>query len=67
MAELWQLTGVQMRDKVLASGVLKVEHFDAVIALLQDPTFWAFAEASIAVWGRRPKDREGVQPESESD
>jgi hypothetical protein len=67
MAKLWQLTGVQMRDKVLASGVLKVEHFDAVLALLQDPTFWAFAEASIAVWGRRPKDGEGVQPESESD
>jgi protein-L-isoaspartate O-methyltransferase len=67
MAELWQLTGVQTRDQVLASGMLKVEHFDAVIALLQDPTFWAFAEASIAVWGRRPKDGKDIQPASESD
>lgn len=67
MAELWQLTAAQMRDKVLASGVLKVEHFEAAMALLQDSTFWAFADANIAVWGRRPKDDEGVQAGSESD
>jgi len=67
MAEFRQLTSAQMRDKMLTTGALKVEHFDAAMALLQDPTFWAFAGAGIAVWGRRPKDGEGVQAGSESD
>jgi methyltransferase family protein len=54
IAELFQLTGVQIRDKMLAAGALSAERFEAALALLDDPTFWAFAEADIAVWGRRP-------------
>jgi hypothetical protein len=65
VAELFQLTGEQIRDKMLAAGALSVERFEAALALLDDPTFWAFAGASITVWGQRPQDSEGVQPEAE--
>lgn len=54
MAKFHQLTGEQMRDKIIASGELSIERFNAAITLLSDPTFWAFAGASVAVWGRRP-------------
>ena len=54
MAEFWQVSGEQIRDKVTSSGALTADRFDAAIALLRDPTFWAFAGAGIAVWGRRP-------------
>ena len=56
MAEFFQLSGVQIRDKVLAAGAFSAERFAAALALLDDPTFWAFAGAGIAVWGRRPMD-----------
>jgi Methyltransferase domain len=56
IAQLFQLTGVQIRDKMLAAGALSAERFEAALALFDDPTFWAFAEAGIAVWGRRPMD-----------
>jgi SAM-dependent methyltransferase len=54
VAEFFQLTGEQMRDKVIAAGALSADRFDAGLALLDDPKFWAFAGAGIAVWGRRP-------------
>jgi ubiquinone/menaquinone biosynthesis C-methylase UbiE len=57
MAEFFQLTGEQMRDQVSASGALSADRFDAAMALLDDPKFWAFAGAGIAVWGRRPDGR----------
>jgi SAM-dependent methyltransferase len=54
IAEFFQLTGEQMRDAVIAAGALSAERFDAGMALLDDPKFWALAGAGIAVWGRRP-------------
>jgi hypothetical protein len=54
VAEFFHLTGEQMRDKVVGAGALNAERFDAAMALLSDPTFWAFAGAGVAVWGRRP-------------
>jgi SAM-dependent methyltransferase len=56
IAAFFQLSGEQMRDRVIASGALSAERFNAAMALLDDPTFWACAGAGIAVWGRRPKD-----------
>jgi SAM-dependent methyltransferase len=53
-AEFFQLTGEQMREEVISSGALSAERFEAAMALLEDPTLWAFAGAGIAVWGRRP-------------
>jgi SAM-dependent methyltransferase len=54
VAEFFQLTGEQMRDKVISRGAMSADRFDAALALLDDPTFWAFAGAGVAVWGRRP-------------
>ena len=56
IAAFFQLTGEQIRDTMLAAGALSAERFEAALALLDDPTFWAFAGAGIAVWGRRPMD-----------
>jgi SAM-dependent methyltransferase len=56
MAEFFQLTGAQMRDKVISSRALSADRFDAGLALLDDPKFSAFAGAGIAVWGSRPGD-----------
>ena len=55
MAEFFQLTGEQMRDRVIAAGAMAAERFDTAMALLDDPKFWAFAGAGIAVWGRLPE------------
>jgi len=56
-ARFLQLSARQVRDKVVSgSGTMTAERFDAALALLDDPTFWAFAGAGIAVWGRRPSD-----------
>jgi SAM-dependent methyltransferase len=56
-AEFLQLSARQMRDKIIAaSGTLSAERLDAALTLLDDPAFWAFAGAGIAVWGRRPLD-----------
>jgi SAM-dependent methyltransferase len=56
MAKFFQLSGEQMREQVISSGALSADRFDAAFALLDDPKFWAFAGAGIAVWGRRPDD-----------
>lgn len=57
MAEFWQLTGKQMRDKVLSSGTLSADRFNAAMTLLNDPTFRTFSSAGIAVWGRCPNEQ----------
>ncbi len=54
MAEFLQLSGEQVRDRVISTGAMSAERYEAGLALLGDPTFWAFAGAGIAVWGRRP-------------
>ena len=56
MAKFWRLTGEQMRDKMLTSGALSVECFHAAMALLDNPTFWTFSSAGVAVWGRHPNE-----------
>jgi len=39
IAEFFQLTGEQMRDKVIASANTSAQHFDAALALLNDQSF----------------------------
>jgi SAM-dependent methyltransferase len=56
LAAFFHLSGEQMRDKVLAARPMRAEDWDAALALLEDPNFWALAGATIAVWGRRPQD-----------
>jgi SAM-dependent methyltransferase len=53
VAQFFQLTGQQMRDRVITAGAMSEERFDAAMALLDDPSFWAFAGAGVTVWGKR--------------
>jgi len=55
IAEFFQFTAAQMREQVIASGALSAKRFDAGVALLKDPDFWAFAGAGIGVWGKAPQ------------
>jgi 2-polyprenyl-3-methyl-5-hydroxy-6-metoxy-1,4-benzoquinol methylase len=55
VAEFFQFTAAQMREQVIASGALSAKRFDAGIALLKDPDFWAFAGAGIGAWGKLPE------------
>jgi len=54
MAEFFQVSAQQMRDEIISSGALNAERFDAAVTLLEDPKFWTFGCACVAVWGRRP-------------
>lgn len=54
VAEFFQFTAAQIREQVIASGALSAKRFDAGVALLKDPDFWAFAGAGIGVWGKLP-------------
>lgn len=56
-AEFFQLSAEQVRDRITgASGTMSPEQLEEALALLDDPTFWAFAGAELAVWGKRPLD-----------
>ena len=55
IAEFFQVTAAQMRERVIASGALSAQRFDAGVDLLKDPDFWAFAGAAIGVWGKLPE------------
>lgn len=66
MAEFWQLTGEQMRNKILSSGDLSAERFNAAMALLSEPMFWTFSNAVIAAWGRRPNEQSEKVKKQES-
>ncbi|HKR47847.1 MAG TPA: class I SAM-dependent methyltransferase [Paraburkholderia sp.] len=52
-AEFFELTAVQMRDQLLATGALAAPRLDEALQLLQSPDLWAFGGANIAIWGRR--------------
>jgi len=55
-AQMFRLTAEQLRGKIIQSGALDAQRFEAAMRLLCDPEFWAFGAASIAVWGRKPAD-----------
>jgi SAM-dependent methyltransferase len=54
MAQFFQLSVFQVRDRIIGSGSVSAMQFDAAIALLEDPAFWAFGPAGVAVRGRKP-------------
>jgi len=55
MAEFFHLSVLQVRDRIVGSGALSAVQFDAAIALLEDPGFWAFGPAGVAVRGQKPR------------
>ena len=55
MAEFFQLSATQVRDGIVGSDAVSDAQFDAAIALLADPGFWAFGPGGIAVQGQKPR------------
>jgi hypothetical protein len=54
MAEFFRLSVLQVRDRIVGSGGVSAAQFDAGIALLGDPGFWAFGPGGVAVKGQKP-------------
>jgi SAM-dependent methyltransferase len=53
-ARYFQLFFAEVRERVLASGLLDATTFDAASALLDDPTYWTQCWMMTAVWARKP-------------
>jgi SAM-dependent methyltransferase len=53
-AELWALTWLQFRDRLLDGKFLSLEQLERGLEKLSDPTYWAMAPLVVAVRGRCP-------------
>jgi hypothetical protein len=51
---LWRLTTQQMRDAIVATGLVADDDLDRYLTLLANPAFVWLMPTMIAVWGRRP-------------
>ena len=59
-AEFFRLSAEQVRDGITGTGgALGSDRLDEALGLLEDPAFWGFAGAGIAVWGRRSVEGRG--------
>jgi SAM-dependent methyltransferase len=53
---VWRLTFAQLREPMLASGLVTSADIDDAIALCDDPGFWFVSQVTMAARGRRPAD-----------
>jgi SAM-dependent methyltransferase len=51
---VWRLTFTQLREPMLASGLVTPAEIDEAIALCDDPGFWFVSQITMAARGRRP-------------
>jgi SAM-dependent methyltransferase len=58
----FQLFFAEVRERVLASGLLDAKTFDAAAALLDDPTSWTQCWMMTAVWARKPGGAQAAPP-----
>jgi len=54
VAEFWCVTWQQMRERMLATGIVDNSGIEAAMDLLRQPHEWFVAPAEFAVWGRYP-------------
>ena len=52
-AEAHHLSALQLRARLLASGLLQADAFDEVQRQLTDPALWMLGPAMVAAWGQR--------------
>jgi SAM-dependent methyltransferase len=52
--EIWRLSFEQLRDGILAMGLMDAAEADAAIELCTDPRFSTLSPIMMAAWGRRP-------------
>lgn len=50
---VYQLTFAQLRDPMIATGLVTVDELDTVMGLLEDPCFSFMSQVTMAAWGRR--------------
>jgi SAM-dependent methyltransferase len=50
----FQLFFAEVRERVIASGLVDAKTLDAASALLNDPTYWTQCWMMTAVWARKP-------------
>jgi hypothetical protein len=50
----WRLTVAQLRDPMIASGLVSAADLDALVPLCDDPGFSIMSQITMAGWGRRP-------------
>jgi SAM-dependent methyltransferase len=50
---VWQLTLVQLRNELAASGLVSAEEVDQAVALLADPAFRFVSQIVVSSWGCR--------------
>lgn len=50
----FQLFFAEVRDRVIAAGLLDAKTLDAAAALLNDPAYWTQCWMMTAVWARKP-------------
>jgi hypothetical protein len=51
---IWRLTIEQLRDEMIASGVVTADDVDAALALCDGPEAAVVSHIAMATWGRRP-------------
>ena len=51
---LWRLTIIQVRERMLASGLVSQADIEQVLALCDDPAFASVSPIVMAACGRRP-------------
>ena len=51
---IWALTLVQLREPMIATGLVDNDDIDAVLALCDDPLRSVLSPVMMSVWGRRP-------------
>jgi SAM-dependent methyltransferase len=52
--EVWRLTAQQVRERIVATGLLGADEMERVVALLGDPAFVWMEGLVMAAWGRKP-------------
>jgi hypothetical protein len=58
----FQLFFAEVRERVLASGLLDAKTFDGASALLDDPASWTQCWMMTAVWSRKPDGASAAPP-----
>jgi hypothetical protein len=54
LARFWQLTSVQLRDRIVATGLVTDAEMDEYLALHDDEDFVTMTVIILSAWGRRP-------------
>jgi SAM-dependent methyltransferase len=51
---IWRLTLTQLREPMIASGLVSSADLDTLVALCDDPRLSILSQITMAAWGRRP-------------